>query len=1175
MSASLDQSRSQQLHAAAELADRAGGESTERFLRRYYRHVAPEDLLGRDPSDVARRRAVAPRSSPPAGPQGTANVRVYTPTVEEHGWACGHTVVEIVTDDMPFLVDSVTAELSPAAAAASTWSSTRSSWSAATSPATLHRGPRRDVDRRAATVRRRSSSRWMHVEIDRETDEATCEADRAPTCSGCSPTCARRSRTGRKMRERAPRIADELAAEPAAPASAPRRSPRPASCCAGWPTTTSPSSATASTRSSQRDDGDDAAARRARHRPGHPARTTSRASRQLRPADRRGARQGARAAAARSSPRPTPRHRAPARPTSTTSASRRSTPTARSSASAASSACSPPPPTPSASAASRCCAARSPRCWSAPGFAPRQPRRQGPARRSWRPTRATSCSRSSVDELLRHRASRVLHLQERRQTAAVPAPRRLRPVHLLPGLPARATATPPASGCGCSDILLRGVRRRQRRLHRPGHRVGAGPAALRRPRRPGHAAARRRRGRRSSARLVDATRSWDDDFADALRDRAAARRRRARLAAPLRRRVPRGATRTTSPPRAAVADLRRLEALERRRATIGAATSTSRPARRRTSAGSRSTASARRCRCPQVLPRAAATWASRSSTSGRTRSTAPTATAPGSTTSGCATTPRRASAGRRRRASASRTRSPRSGAAQAESDGFNALVLRAGLTWRQVDGAARVREVPAPGRHRRSARTTSSDACIAQPAASPRLLVALFEARFDPRAARRRARRRAAGRRAGRGDRAARSTRWPASTRTGSCARFLDADPGDAAHELLPARRRRRGRSRTWRSSSTRRRCPDLPAPRPKFEIWVYSPAGRGRAPALRHGRPRRAALVRPARGLPHRGPRPGQGADGEERRDRAGRRQGRLRRQAAARPGGRPRGRGWPRASPATSTFISGAARRHRQPASAAQVVPPRGRGAARRRRPLPGRRRRQGHRDVLRHRQRASPSTTASGSATRSPPAARPATTTRRWASPPAARGSRSSGTSASSASTPRPRTSPSSASATCPATCSATACCSPSTSGWSPPSTTGTSSSTPTPDAGDVVRRAPAAVRAAALVVGRLRHGADLARAAASSRAPRSRSRSRRRCARRSASPTSVTHADAGRADAGDPRGAGRPAVERRHRHLREGVAPRPTPRSATRPTTRCGSTARELRVQGGRRGRQPRA
>src|SRR4051812_530111 len=45
-------------------------------------------------------------------PQGTANVRVFTPTVAEHGWSAGgHSVVEVVTDDMPFLVDSVTMEL--------------------------------------------------------------------------------------------------------------------------------------------------------------------------------------------------------------------------------------------------------------------------------------------------------------------------------------------------------------------------------------------------------------------------------------------------------------------------------------------------------------------------------------------------------------------------------------------------------------------------------------------------------------------------------------------------------------------------------------------------------------------------------------------------------------------------------------------------------------------------------------------------------------------------------------------------------------------------------------------------------------------------------------------------------------------------------------------------------
>ena len=59
--------------------------------------------------------------------------------------------------------------------------------------------------------------------------------------------------------------------------------------------------------------------------------------------------------------------------------------------------------------------------------------------------------------------------------------------------------------------------------------------------------------------------------------------------------------------------------------------------------------------------------------------------------------------------------------------------------------------------------------------------------------------------------------------------------------------------------------------------------ARRRRASALRQGGARRHPLVRPAAGLPHRGSRPGEGAAGEERGDRAGRRQGRLRAQAHA----------------------------------------------------------------------------------------------------------------------------------------------------------------------------------------------------------------------------------------------------------------------------------------------------
>ncbi|MEO0427563.1 MAG: NAD-glutamate dehydrogenase [Pseudomonadota bacterium] len=39
---------------------------------------------------------------------GQAKVRVYNPRMAEHGWSSRHTIVEIVNDDMPFLVDSTT-----------------------------------------------------------------------------------------------------------------------------------------------------------------------------------------------------------------------------------------------------------------------------------------------------------------------------------------------------------------------------------------------------------------------------------------------------------------------------------------------------------------------------------------------------------------------------------------------------------------------------------------------------------------------------------------------------------------------------------------------------------------------------------------------------------------------------------------------------------------------------------------------------------------------------------------------------------------------------------------------------------------------------------------------------------------------------------------------------------
>ena len=75
----------------------------ESFLRAYYADAAPEDLGELDLYGAALAHwHLLQRRRP-----GERKLHAYTPSLEEHGWQSTHSVVEIVTDDMPFLVDSV------------------------------------------------------------------------------------------------------------------------------------------------------------------------------------------------------------------------------------------------------------------------------------------------------------------------------------------------------------------------------------------------------------------------------------------------------------------------------------------------------------------------------------------------------------------------------------------------------------------------------------------------------------------------------------------------------------------------------------------------------------------------------------------------------------------------------------------------------------------------------------------------------------------------------------------------------------------------------------------------------------------------------------------------------------------------------------------------------------
>ena len=82
----------------------------QHFVRDYFRWVAEEDLAGRTVLDLYGTALshwnFAQRRTP-----GKRLLRVYNPRMEEHGWQSTHTVIELVTSDMPFLVDSVSMEL--------------------------------------------------------------------------------------------------------------------------------------------------------------------------------------------------------------------------------------------------------------------------------------------------------------------------------------------------------------------------------------------------------------------------------------------------------------------------------------------------------------------------------------------------------------------------------------------------------------------------------------------------------------------------------------------------------------------------------------------------------------------------------------------------------------------------------------------------------------------------------------------------------------------------------------------------------------------------------------------------------------------------------------------------------------------------------------------------------
>jgi glutamate dehydrogenase len=136
----------------------------EDFAREFLQQFDADDLAERASEDLSGALLSQWQFGQHREP-GRAKLRVLSPTLAEHGWASRHSVIQVVNDDMPFLVDSTTAEINR---------------QGLTLHLILHPifAVERDAQGMLAWARARGRApqarreSWMHIEVDRLVDAA-------------------------------------------------------------------------------------------------------------------------------------------------------------------------------------------------------------------------------------------------------------------------------------------------------------------------------------------------------------------------------------------------------------------------------------------------------------------------------------------------------------------------------------------------------------------------------------------------------------------------------------------------------------------------------------------------------------------------------------------------------------------------------------------------------------------------------------------------------------------------------------------------------------------------------------------------------------------------------------------------------------------------------------------
>ncbi len=130
-----------------------------------FEDVDPEELATRSADEMAGAVLSLWQLGAKRAP-GQTRVRVVSPTQEADGWASRHTLIQVVNDDMPFLVDSTSMEINR---------------QGLTAHLTIHPvlAVQRDAEGRVTAVASRREQpewpreSWMHIEVDRQADAAS------------------------------------------------------------------------------------------------------------------------------------------------------------------------------------------------------------------------------------------------------------------------------------------------------------------------------------------------------------------------------------------------------------------------------------------------------------------------------------------------------------------------------------------------------------------------------------------------------------------------------------------------------------------------------------------------------------------------------------------------------------------------------------------------------------------------------------------------------------------------------------------------------------------------------------------------------------------------------------------------------------------------------------------